>query len=364
MDDRKASMSLRRLGKSNHFSRRDAIKSLATILGMGILSSKAISSAMKSPAKGVKIDKRDALFALLEGRLQGYVPAAFFIHFGNEYSFGKAAIDKHLEYFRYTDMDFIKVQYEEIFPFMSEIRKPEDWKKMVLYQKDFYARQLEVVKGLVKAGKREAPIIVTLYSPFMCAGHTVGDDVITSHLKEDAESVRRGMEIITESVMIFAKECIRLGVDGFLACTQGAEKGRFADTMIFDRYIKPYDLIIMNEIDRACPFNILHICDYHGDYDDLSPFLDYPGHVVNCSLKLGDTMLTPKDMYNLFQRPFMGGVDKDGVIYQGDQQSIQHYIGEILDERPQRFILGAQCTVAANIDWSNLREAIAVAHSL
>ena len=42
----------------------------------------------------------------------------------------------------------------------------------------------------------------------------------------------------------------------------------------------------MNEANRACVFNILHICDYNGPYADLSPYVDYPGHVVNCNPQL------------------------------------------------------------------------------
>ena len=29
---------------------------------------------------------------------------------------GKPAIDKHMEYYRYTGMDFVKIQYESVFP--------------------------------------------------------------------------------------------------------------------------------------------------------------------------------------------------------------------------------------------------------
>ena len=59
--------------------------------------------------------------------------------------------------------------------------------------------------------------------------------------------------------------------------------GSLRTTPRFIECIKPYDLTVMEEIDRSCVFNILHVCDYEGGYDDLAPFLDYPGHVVNCA---------------------------------------------------------------------------------
>ncbi len=58
-----------------------------------------------------------------EGKTPRYVPAAFFIHFGKGERVGQSAIDKHKEYFRFTGMDFVKVQYEAGFPRHPEIEK-------------------------------------------------------------------------------------------------------------------------------------------------------------------------------------------------------------------------------------------------
>ena len=52
--------------------------------------------------------KRDTLLNLISTSKQPeYIPAAFFIHFDSAFHKGQAAIDKHLEYFRYTGMDIV-----------------------------------------------------------------------------------------------------------------------------------------------------------------------------------------------------------------------------------------------------------------
>jgi uroporphyrinogen decarboxylase len=292
------------------------------------------------------------------------VPAGFFLHFPPAYHRGQAAVEKHLEYFRYTGMDFVKIQYEHVFPHIPTIRTPEDWRDMPFYDQDFYTAPLRVVEGLVNAAKDEALVILTLYSPFMCAGHTTSDAMITQHLKEDPEKAKLGLEVITESLLGFVRACIRLGVDGFYASTQGGEAHRFADKTIFETYIKPYDLVLMEEAARQqCPFNILHVCDYHGGYDDLTPYLDYPGHVVNCSLTLGERTITTKEAARMFGRPYMGGLDRHGIITTGDQAAIRARVEEVLRDAPDRFILGADCTLPGDIDWDNIRLAIATAHA-
>jgi uroporphyrinogen decarboxylase len=183
------------------------------------------------------------------------------------------------------------------------------------------------------------------------------------HIKENPGKVKQGLEIITESLMLFVKECIQLGVDGFYHSTQGGESERFGGSPLFDECVKPYDLALMEEIDQACIFNILHICDYHAGYDDLSPFLDYPGHVVNCSLRLGSKELTGKELSKMFNRPFMGGLDRKGIIVSGSKAEIEATVKSALRSAPDDTILGADCTLPGDIHWDNIKTAISAAHA-
>ena len=308
--------------------------------------------------------RREAVLSLLEpGRKPDYIPAAFFLHFDPAYHRGQAAVDKHLEYFRYTGMDLVKIQYEHTFPHLPEIRRPEDWARMPCYGLDFYEAPLHLVEGLVKAAKSEALVIQTLYSPFMCAGHTAGAQLIVDHIKQDPERVRHGMQVITDSLMLFVKECVRLGLDGFYTSTQGGEDGRFDDPALFEACIRPYDLALMEEINRTCLFNILHVCDYHLPYRDLAPFVDYPGHVVNASLELTGGKISAQEVAARFGRPYMGGLERKGVIATGSPREVQQAVEDVLRTAPERFILGADCTVPSETSWDNLKTAIATAHT-
>lgn len=308
-------------------------------------------------------NKRDAMLALLDkGARQDYVPAAFFIHFGEAFRFGQPAVQKHLEYFRYTGMDFLKIQYERTFPAIPSIKRTADWRNMPSYAIDFYEPVLEAVRGLVNEAKKEALVLVTLYSPFMCAGHTTSLPLLTAHLQEDPDSVRQGLEAITGSLMRFVKECIRIGVDGFYASTQGGEAGRFADAAMFTRHVKPFDLVLMDEMNRSCVFNILHVCDYNGPYADLSPYVDYPGHIVNCNPTLTSKTLAWKDVARMFNRPCMGGLDRHGTIASATPDAIEKEVAAVLRTAPSPFVLGADCTLPGDIKWENIRAAVTAAH--
>src|SRR5271157_255881 len=310
------------------------------------------------------MNKRDVLLSLLDSSTKmNYIPAAFFLHFDPIYHRGQAGVDKHLEYFHYTDMDFVKIQYEQVFPHIPEIQKPEDWAKMPFFKLDFYQEQLGVVAGLVKAAKSEALVLLTLYSPFMCAVNTSSAALLAEHIQQDPEKVKLGMQVITDSLMQFVKECIRLGLDGFYTSTQGGEKDRFTDPMLFQECVKPYDLALMEEINRSCIFNILHVCDFQMPYSDLNPFVGYPGQIVNTNLELTGGKISAQQVSKMFGRPFMGGLDRKGVIATGSKAEVQESVEDVLRTAPERFILGADCTVPSQTPWDNLRTAILTAHN-
>ena len=235
-----------------------------------------------------------------------YTPAAFFLHFGNDYKAGSAAAKRHLEFFRHTDMDFLKIQFEQTYSRQEFLQEPADWSKLKLAGLDFYEPLLQTVRELVKAEKKNSLILMTLYSPFMCAGHCATAPVLRQHLEENPEAVKKGLEILTESQLLFVRACIKEGVDGFYTSTQGSEAKRFSDPAIFSKYVKPFDLVSMKEIATACPFNILHVCDYVAPYANYDAVYDYPGHVVNCNVKLSGREISARKSRSCSNGPLWG----------------------------------------------------------
>jgi uroporphyrinogen decarboxylase len=308
------------------------------------------------------MNKRDTVLDLINSPTPStYVPAAFFMHFDRAFHQGQAAIDKHLAFFGATGMDFVKIQYEQSLLPTASIATLADWAHAPRCDEGFFEETIRVAEGLVKAAKAEALVIMTVYSPFMWAAQLAGMETLAKHFQEHPDIVRAGLEIMTENVLMLVRGCRRAGVDGFYISSQGGEAFRFPGTDIFRRYIRPTDLAVWDAV-QSCPFNILHICDYAGAYDDLTPFLDYGGHVVNCSLTLGEKTLRPADVARMFGRPFMGGLERKGVIATGSLEEIRRAAESVLAEAPERFILAADCTVPSETPWEHIKIAIDTAH--
>ena len=307
------------------------------------------------------MNKREAVLGLISGEAPPtFVPAAFFLHFDRAHHRGQAAIDRQLEFFQATGMDLVKIQFEQTI--QPSIHGPEDWKHVRPQPEQFFEPTVRVVDGLVRAAQREALVIMTLYSPFMWMVRIAKGVDLADHFLEHPEAAAEGLEVMTQTVLNLVRACRRVGVDGFYASSQGGEAGRLPDRAIFRKHVKPADLAVWEEI-RTCVFNVLHICDFEGGYADLTDFLDYPGQVVNASLQVGERKLQPREIAELFGRPFMGGMERLGVIATGKSADIRREAQAVLASAPELFILGADCTVPADTPWENLRAAIETAHA-
>ena len=312
---------------------------------------------------GAARSKRDLMLEVLNMEARpGYIPAGFFMHFGVK---GDAAIKAHLDHFRGTGMDFVKIQFDEqtlAQPPGNPIRTPQDWNKFPIYAEKWWEPSLYLLRGLIREAKSEALIIQTLFSPYQMAKQAVPSKTLIEHASQDPDAVGRGMENITLSLLHFAQAAARAGADGFYMCTQGGETNRFAERALFARAVKNYDMFLYKEAMQLTQCNIMHICDYDGPYNDFDArFQDYPGHLINIPLAAEGKPFSLRQAAELFQRPVMGGLNRQGVLVTGSPDEVRKATVEALQDAPVNVVLGADCTVA-KAPVENLRMAIRTAH--
>jgi uroporphyrinogen decarboxylase len=85
--------------------------------------------------------------------------------------------------------------------------------------------------------------------------------------------------------------------------------------------------------------------------------------VVNASLELTRGETSAREVARQFGRPYMGGLNRKGVLSNGSPQQIRAEVERVIQAAPERFILGADCTVPSDTNWDNLKLAISTAHS-
>ena len=310
-------------------------------------------------------NRRERILQVLDqSRPNDYVPAAFFLHFENK--LGRKAVQDHKDFFRATDMDFVKVFYEIVVP-RIEINSGKDWEKVPVYGEDFFAPQVAVIEDLAREFGNEAFILPTVYSPLALAHQTLGRDKDLKKLaEENPVAFGKAIKNLALSIENYLRAARKHGADGFYVSSQGGD-GNSLSTKIWKEQVRPWDKYVSEVANEIGIINILHICDYGTPFKNaeaLYAFADYPASIINVPLKFSDgSVLNLKEAQKRFGRPIFGGLERLGVITKGSIEEIKKEVDKVLENASPNFILGADCTVPGDTDWDKLRAVIDYAHT-
>lgn len=328
------------------------------------LAATTFSSAVQAQST---ISKRERILQVLDqSRPNEYVPAAFFLHFPDK--LGRKAVADHAEYYESTNMDFVKVFYEIAVP-KIDIKKGADWAKVPIYDEAFFEPQVEVIEDLAKKYKGEAFILPTVYSPLALASQTLGKenaDKLKKLSEEDPAAFGKAIKNLSLSIENYLRAARRRGADGFYVSSQGGD-GNSLSAKIWKEQVRQWDKHVSEVANEIGEINILHICDYGTPFKNaeaLYSFADYPASIINVPLNFSDgSQINLKEAQKRFKRPIFGGLDRLGIIATGSLDEAKTAVDKVLENAPDNFILGADCTIPGTTDYDKLRAVIEYAHT-
>lgn len=311
--------------------------------------------------------KRERILQVLDqSRPNEYVPAAFFLHFENK--LGRKAVQDHKDFYRATNMDFVKVFYEIAVP-QVDIQSGKDWEKVPVYGEDFFEPQVAVIEDLAREFKGEAFILPTVYSPLALAHQTLGranGKNFRKLVEENPKAFGKAIKNLSLSIENYLRAARKRGADGFYVSSQGGD-GNSLPEKIWNEQVRQWDKHVSEVANEIGEINILHICDYGTPFKNaeaLYAFADYPASIINVPLNFSDgTTLNLKEAQKRFGRPIFGGLERLGVIANGSIEEAKAAVDKVLQNAAPNFILGADCTVPGTTDWDKLRAVIDYAHN-
>ena len=332
---------------------------------LAVIALATLTSEIAVAQQTVASSKRERILQVLDqSRPNEYVPAAFFLHFENK--LGRKAVQDHKDFYRATNMDFVKVFYEIAVPHI-DIQSGKDWEKVPVYGEDFFEPQVAVIEDLAREFGKEAFILPTVYSPLALAYQTLGRDKDLKKLAEDNPvAFGKAIKNLSLSIENYLRAARKAGADGFYISTQGGD-GNSIPEKIWKEQVRQWDKHVSEVANEIGEINILHICDYGTPFKNaeaLYGFADYPASIINVPLKFSDgSTLNLKEAQKRFGRPIFGGLERLGVIANGSIEEAKAEVDKVLENASPNFILGADCTVPGTTDWENLRAIIDYAHT-
>lgn len=300
----------------------------------------------------------------IEGKSVDHVPMTFSIHFPKEVAFGDAAVKSHLDFYKNTGVDIMKIMNENLVPQFEKYHGISSWGELPRHTvKDaFIQAQLDLIKKIIDNSPAETFFLGTLHGTLASMIHPfepqIGyEEVRMEHLKcfrEDKKAYTEAAKIITDTMIILIEEMAKLGVDGVYYASLGAEKRYFTDEE-FDEAIASYDKIMLKAIKDNGMYSFLHMCKDGLAMDRYKSYGDY-ADVVNWGI-YEDTNLDLFAGKKLFPgKTMMGGLaNRKGVIVDGSKEELQNTVKQIVkDFGKEKFIFGADCTLATDIPYERL----------
>jgi uroporphyrinogen decarboxylase len=291
------------------------------------------------------------------------VPASFWYHFRSEAHTGSASVEAHLDFYRNTGVDFLKVMNEHLYRVDFTIGGADDWRNLrpIPITSPAYQGLVDEVRQILDAVGDEVFVIVTVHGVFASAFHATRspeetfahDNAVVHHLRQNAAPVLGALDAIADSLAQLSEACLDAGAHGIYYAALGGERYRFSEEE-FLTWIKPYDLRVLQAIAPRGELNILHVCK---DQVRLNLYADYPAHVVNWSVSEQNPSLV--EGRAIFDRPILGGVQYRGPIVTGPAQAIKAEVRQTLHEFGTKgLLLGADCTLPTETPFANIRTAI------
>ncbi len=325
----------------------------------------------------MKENKRELLKKAFDGCEVGRVPCGFWHHFilGKDQFIGlehpevlEIAIQGHIDYYKTVNTDMMKLMNEGFFgypPIMdNKFETKEDLLKIKSIGEDheWITKQVEHVRKLSGLFSDEVMTFYNVFAPlqairirFEFLDMDFSRFVMLAE-KYPQELKMAGMEIQKDFKILVEKLLKETSLDGIYYCVQNVQSDIY-DKDMYDKYIRPTEVEVLDVANSISDYNILHICGYAHHKNDLTFYKDYKAKVYNWAIHTeGVSIEKGKELFK--GASILGGFDNNPMtlIDTGNAYELDAYVKKLIEENGYKgYILGADCSIPNDIDNKQIR---------
>ena len=297
------------------------------------------------------MNKRELVEAFFHNEEVDHVPVGLWQHFSAPNDHGKAYVDAQMDYYRKTDLDFVKISMDGYFGFPNPILKDIEHAETLLQIKPldrnhpWIQEQIQRAADIVHEVKGECMTFYTMYCPLSYLRLEVGWDKMMQLMRENPEAMKHACDVIAEDIQYLAKGILDAGVDGIFYSVQNAEVTRFTYEE-YRSWVTPSDRKVLDYINTLSEYNVLHCCGWEPVHNRLEDWKDYPSGAVNWAVYTDDLPIAKAREF--FHRPVWGGFDNgsEGILNRGTKEEIQAETRKLIAEGGKRgYMIGPDCSL-------------------
>jgi uroporphyrinogen decarboxylase len=319
---------------------------------------------------GEREGNRERLFRAFRNERVDRVPVGFWFHFLTKGEFNSAVdnsslleknVAGHKKYIDAFHPDFVKIMSDGYFNYPRGQGKvydsPESFARIDLLSADhpWITQQVKLAERVISLQKDTA-YFYNIFSPLNNLIFLAGRDNVFRLLAEEPEVTAKALNTIAGGLIILAGELIKKGgADGIYFSVTNPDAGKIPHP-VYRRYVSPSEIKVLEGAAAAGGQQILHICGFGGQRNDLRGFANYPASAFNWASHLENVdMAEGKKIFG--GKAVLGGFDNvpGSLIHRGSKGDIEAFTAKLLAAAGTTgVILGADCTIPGDIDLSRL----------
>ena len=176
-------------------------------------------------------------------------------------------------------------------------------------------RELEALRLIVNGKSDDVPVLHTIFSPLTIARKLAGDQ-LAADLVQSPTAVLQALEIITDTVITYAKAAVEAGADGFFVATQTGSP----DVMSREnksRFGLLYLRRVLESLSGKSDFTLLHIHGKDIYFDEMAAL---PAHALNWHDRVTPPTLAEAQRH--FSGAVIGGLSEWRTLREGPATAV------------------------------------------
>ncbi len=326
------------------------------------------------------MNKRERVYAALEGQPVDRVPLSLWRHFHKQDQTPGGLASATLEFYKKYDFDLIKLTPSGFYaiedwgaqvilsksdnepPTLKKpvIKKPEEWRNLTTLSltTGSYGQALEAIKRLAdQLDKDDVPILMTVFSPLTIAYKLAGDALL-DHLQNYPTDVHIGLATIAETTSRFADLALEAGADGIFFASQLSRADLLTEEMC-QTFVVRYDLIALERVKLQPVPLVLHL---HGENPHFETVNQYPAHAV--SWHNHETGPSIPEALQLTDKTLMTGLDRT-TLEKGAPEEVVAQAREVIEQTGgRRLILAPACVILPATPPANVQALVELDRSI
>lgn len=280
------------------------------------------------------------------------------------------------QFFIKNQPDFVKIMSDAflLHPAIleTEINQVEDFNKIESLGPNhpWITKQVAAIKQIVASYDNQIAAIYNIFAPayyFRLKFDMVDNDrtKFPRLVEENPYLFSLALDKIYADIATLIDQLfIEAQIDGIYLCVQSVQSPTF-NAENYRKYIEPTQIALLNQANTYSKYNVLHICGFEGRTNHLQHFAHYPVKAINWASCVEHVSLAEGKL--LFpNKGIIGGFDNttSGILYQGNKSAIEQATHSLIAQNGKLgLLLGADCSVPADIDFTHIKYVVTIANS-